>query len=194
MAPILRPRSGVTPGTSSTYVALIRGINVGRHRRVSMADLRDVFAAIGADDVVTHLQSGNVVFDSPSGARKLVSAIEREIGARLDLDVSVLLRTPVELSRIVAGNPFATETDHKKLHVAFLEAPPSRGRVGALDPKRVAPDEFRVAGRHVYLHYPTGYGRSKLTNDYLEKQLSVRATMRNWKTVTALAGLARAGS
>jgi len=184
----------MTPARRKTYVALIRGINVGRHRRVSMADLRDVFAAIGADDVVTHLQSGNVVFASPSGARELVSAIEREIRARLDLDVSVLIRTPVELGRIVAGNPFRTETDPKKLHVAFLEAPPPRRRLGALDSERVAPDEFRVAGRHVYLHYPTGSGRSKLTNDYLEKQLGVRATMRNWKTVTALAGLARAGS
>ena len=157
-----------------------------------MTDLRTVFGAVGAENVVTHLQSGNVVFESSSGTRDLAPALERAIERRLRLQVSVLLRTPAELAKVVGSNPYPREPDGRKVHVAFLDGSPARSRLGTLDRERVAPDEFRVAGRHVYLHYPSGYGRSKLTNDYLERQLGVRSTVRNWTTVTALAELARA--
>jgi uncharacterized protein (DUF1697 family) len=174
------------------YVALVRGINVGTHKRVSMADLRAVFEAVGAENVVTHLQSGNVVFESPESARKLAPSIERELERSVGLQVSVLLRTPADLAKLERSNPYGREQDGKKVHVAFLDASPTASRARTLDKERVAPDEFRVAGRHVFLHYPRGYARSKLTNDYLERQLSVRSTMRNWTTVKALAELAGA--
>jgi uncharacterized protein (DUF1697 family) len=169
------------------YVALLRGINVGRHRRVSMADVKEAFAAAGAEDVATYLQSGNVVLESSLSAAKLAPRLEKELERRLGHDIAVLVRTRADLARLVANNPFADEKDGKKLHVAFLASAPRPSRVRTLDPERVAPDAFRVAGRAVYLHYPKGYGRSKLTNDYLEKQLGVRSTMRNWKTVSTLA-------
>jgi uncharacterized protein (DUF1697 family) len=173
------------------YVALLRGINVGRHRRVPMDDLKDAFTALGADEVATYLQSGNVLFETRLSAAKIAPRLEKELERRLGHDISVLVRTRADLARLVAKNPFPRESDAKKLHVAFLESTPNRRRV-RLDRERVAPDEFHVAGRHVYLHYPNGYGRSKLTNDYLEKHLGVRSTMRNWRTVTALAELAHA--
>ena len=176
----------------ATYVALLRGINVGRHRRVSMADVKEAFTAVGAEDVTTYLQSGNVLLRSSLSAAKLAPRLEKELERRLGHDIAVLVRTRADLARLVEKNPFPDEKDGKKLHVAFLESAPQRTRARRLDPERVAPDAFRVSGREVYLHYPKGYGRSKLTNDYLERQLGVRSTMRNWKTVSALAE--RAGS
>jgi uncharacterized protein (DUF1697 family) len=169
------------------FVALLRGINVGRHRRVSMADVQEAFAAAGSENVTTYLQSGNVVFESALSKTKLAARLEKELERRLGHDIAVLVRTRADLVRIVEKNPFPREKDGKKLHVAFLQSAPKRTAAHTLDPERVAPDAFRLAGREVYLHYPGGYGRSKLTNDHLEKQLGVRSTMRNWTTVSALA-------
>src|SRR6266545_2085894 len=150
--------------------------------------LRTHFDALGAKDVATYVQSGNVVFKSPGKAAELVQAIEKKISRDLGLNVTVLLRTKTQLARALAGNPFSGR--EPKLHVTFLAATPDRRLVRDLDPTRAKPDEFRVAGREIYLHCPNGYGRSKLTNAYFEKQLGVAATTRNWKTVTKLAELA----
>ncbi len=172
------------------YVALLRGINLGVRNKVSMPDLRALFESLGAEDVETYVQSGNVVFRSPDGAPTLTEAIEKRIRRDLGLGVTVLLRTRPQLAKVVAGNPFAKkEREPTKLHVVFLADKPDRVRVSKLDPERGEPDEFRVVGQEIYLHCPNGYGRSKLTNAYFEKQLGVAATTRNWKTVTKLAEL-----
>ena len=173
------------------YVALLRGINVGAHRRVSMTDLRRVFEELGFGGVSTHLQSGNVLFEGKGSAARLEAKLERAIDERLAPGVSVLLRTRTELARIATANPFASR-EASKLHVTFLEKRPPRGRAAALDPAVGAPDEFQLVGREIYLHFPGGYGRSKLSNAYFEKQLGVVATTRSWKTVTALAELVAA--
>jgi len=176
---------------SQTSVALLRGVNLGSRNKVSMADLRELFVAVGAEDVATYVQSGNVIFKSRDRAPKLIEAIEKEIRRRLGLDVAVLVRTRAELAKVLAGNPFAKGgNEPATLHVTFLAETPDRARVGKLDPERGGDDEFRVAGREVYLHCPNGYGRSKLTNAYFEKELGVAATTRNWRTVTKLAELA----
>jgi uncharacterized protein (DUF1697 family) len=176
-----------------TYVALLRGINLGSRKRVSMPDLQALFASLGAEDVVTYVQSGNVVFTSSDGAEKLIAALERRIRRDLGLTVTVLLRTQPQLAKVLAGNPFAKRVkEASKLHVTFLAEKPDRSLVSDLDPEPAAPDEFRVVGQEVYLHCPNGYGRSKLTNAYFEKQLGVAATTRNWNTVTKLAELASA--
>lgn len=176
-----------------TYVALLRAINLGARNKVSMAELRELFAALGAEDVATYLQSGNVVFRSRADAPGLVRAIENRVSRDLGLSVTVLVRTPAALARVVARNPFAKKGARpESLHVTFLADTPSRASVRGLDPKHSEPDEFRVAGREVYLHCPKGYGRSKLSNAYFEKQLRVKATTRNWKTVTKLDELANA--
>jgi uncharacterized protein (DUF1697 family) len=156
-----------------------------------MADLKTLFAELGAEEVQTYLQSGNVVFESPTASRaRLIQAIEKQIRRDLGVDVTVLLRTKAQLGKVLAGNPFTKRARSAALHVTFLAGKPSRARVRALDPKRGEPDEFRVTGEQVYLHCPNGYGRTKLDNAYFEKQLGVAATTRNWKTVTKLAELA----
>jgi uncharacterized protein (DUF1697 family) len=168
---------------------LLRAINLGSRNKVSMADLRSLLEDVGAADVATYVQSGNVVFKSGESAADLANAIEREIKRRLGLEITVLLRTRAQLTKLVAANPF-DGTEPKKLYVTFLAETPPRARVGSLDPDVGGSDEFRVSGREVYLRFPNGYGRSKLNNAYFEKQLGVRATTRNWRTVTTLADLA----
>ena len=179
-------------GTSlKTYIALLRGINLGARNKVSMADLRTLFSGLGAEGVTTYVQSGNVVFKSGDGAGDLVQAIEESIRRDLGLSVSVLLRTRSQLVKVLAGNPFdGPKGDSTKLHVTFLAGKPNRARVRKLDPKHSEPDEFRVIGGEVYLLCPNGYGRSKLSNAYFEKELGVTATTRNWRTVTKLGELA----
>lgn len=173
-----------------TYVALVRAINLGATNKISMADLREVFIGLGCEDVATYVQSGNVIFRSSDKPAELLRAIETRISRDHGLGVTVLLRTKAELAKVHAGNPFAERvTDPTKLHVTFLADTPERSRVRALDPEADGPDEFRVVGREIYLHYPTGYGRSKLSNAYFEKRLGVKATTRNWRTVTKLAEL-----
>jgi uncharacterized protein (DUF1697 family) len=167
---------------------LLRGINLGARNKVSMADLKELVAALNAQDVETYLRSGNVVFSSTASPAQLATEIEKRISRDLGLDVSVLLRSKSELEKVVAGNPFAG--DVTKLHVTFLAEAPKRSLVGTIDAERFAPDELRVFRREVYLHCPNGYGRSKLSNAFFEKRLGVAATTRNWRTVTELARLA----
>lgn len=176
----------------TTYVALLRGVNLGARNKVSMADLRTPFESLGAEDVQTYVQSGNVVFKSRvRSAARLAGDIERLIDRELGLEISVMVRTRRQLAEIVAGNPFeASEADGTKLHVTFLAKAPKRSRALALEPESFEPDAFQVHGREVYVHTPQGYGKSKLSNAYFEKQFGVAGTTRNWNTVTKLAELA----
>jgi uncharacterized protein (DUF1697 family) len=173
-------------------VALLRGINVGGNKRVAMADLRGLLESLGLTDVTTILQSGNAIFMSQGGdADDLGRAIERAIESRLTMAVKVLVRTGPELSRIVAANPLPEATgEPSRLHVAFLSADPAAGRFETLEAERFAPDVFRPGDRALYVWYREGAGRSKLTNDVIERRLGVTATSRNWNTVTKLADLA----
>jgi uncharacterized protein (DUF1697 family) len=174
-----------------TYAAIVRGINVGGRKRVAMKDLQALFAELGADDVRTYIQSGNVVFRSSNHPAELVQAITARIHDRLGLDVTVLVRTRNQLKTIVERNPFiAAKHDPTKLHVTFLARKPDPRRVDDLGRGSYEGDEFRVAGEEIYLHCPNGYGRTKLSNVFFERKLAVPATTRNWKTVEALAALA----
>jgi uncharacterized protein (DUF1697 family) len=158
-----------------------------------MAGLRSSLEALGFQDVVTYVQSGNAVFRSRHGGEHEVAAqIRRRIAADFGTDVAVLLRTPDELDAVSRGNPFlALETDPTRLHVVFLDRPPTADAVAALDPDRSPPDAFGLVGRELYLHLPNGSGRTKLTIDWFERRLGIVATARNWRTVTKLVELSR---
>ena len=173
---------------TTTYVALLRGINVGGKNKIAMAELKSMFASLGLEDVVTYIQSGNVVFRSASDDADALSAkIEREIAAASGVKPAVLLRTPKELATIAERNPYlARDADVSRLHVVFLDHAPAKRAATALDPERSPPDEFTLRGREIYLHLPNGAGRSKLTVDYFERVLGARATQRNWKTLLRL--------
>jgi len=155
-----------------------------------MSDLRGLFVDLGHEDVTTHIQSGNVIFRARSAKPAgVVGDIEGRIADDLGLDVTVLLRTPADLDRVIAGNPFSGRADPSKLHVTFLADVPGRSSAGAPEAP-AGPDEFEITGREVYVHAPGGYGRSKLNNTFFEKRLGVPATTRNWNTVTKLSELA----
>jgi uncharacterized protein (DUF1697 family) len=176
------------------YAALLRAINLGNRNKVSMPDLRRLFEdGLGAGDVATHVQSGNIVFRVPErSTAKVESAIEKRIADDLGLDIKVLVRTKAQLAEVVAASPFADRADVSKVHVTFLVGEPSGERVSGLDPSKFLPDEFAVLGREVHLHCPNGYGRSKLNNAFFEKKLAQPGTTRNWRTVTTLADMTAA--
>lgn len=173
---------------SKTFVALLRGINVGGKSLISMAELRALFSSLGFEDVATYIQSGNVVFRSPSaGESAVVAKLEREIAGAFAVSPSVLLRTPAQLEAIAASNPYLSrKADLSKLHVVFLDRAPAARTAAKLDPERSPPDEFTLEGREIFLHLPHGAGRSKLNLDYFERVLGVRATQRNWNTLLKL--------
>jgi uncharacterized protein (DUF1697 family) len=175
----------------SIYVALLRGINVSGQRKVPMARLRALCEALGYTDVTTYLQSGNVVFRAPRrSTTALASALEERIAAELGFDVPVLVRTEQALRAVATANPLLDGSiDPASLHVVFLDGRPSTTALDAIDAARFAPDRFAARGSEIYLSCPNGYGRTKLTNTFFERQLDTRATTRNWKTVTNLVGL-----
>jgi uncharacterized protein (DUF1697 family) len=172
------------------YVALLRGINVGSHNRISMPDLRELVTGTGAEDVRTYVQSGNVVFRSSDKAAGAAAAIESSIKKELGLDVAVMVRTDKQLAKILKANPFPKQSDHKRLLVMFLGAKPKAAQVKKLADAATGPEEFEVVGNEVYMHYPEGYGRSKFGGMWVEKQLAVPGTARNWRSVTTLAEMA----
>jgi uncharacterized protein (DUF1697 family) len=173
------------------FVALLRGVNVGGHGKVSMADLREAFARLGYDDVATVVQSGNVVFTAgKTTAAALERTIEKTLAADLGTSARVLVRTGAELTRIVAANPFLDAADDgTKLHVLFADRAPDAARVKAVDRDRYLPEEFAVRGREIYLSLPNGLGRSVLMPALTEKKLGITATARNWNTIGKLLAL-----
>ena len=176
----------------TAYVAFLRAVNVGGKNKVPMAGLRDALTAAGLDEVATVLQSGNVVFDSGASASAAAKLVAGTIEETFGLQIGVVIRSAAELTAVATTNPFLDaepNRDPKWLHVAFLSARPTAAAVQKLDPDRSPPDAFAVHGREVYLSYPEGSGRSRLTLDYLEKALGVPGTARNWRTVQRLATL-----
>lgn len=170
-----------------TIIALLRGVNVGGHARVPMADLREVATGLGLADVRTYLQSGNLLFTAGGPATSLAGELERAIAEAFGVDTTVILRSAGELAAAAAANPFPqVVAEPTKLHVAFLAGTPADERVAGLDRQRFLPDTFEIHGREVYIHYPDGAGRSKLGLNHFERGLATRATARNWKTVTNL--------
>jgi uncharacterized protein (DUF1697 family) len=176
----------------TAYVAMLRGINVGGHAKVAMADLRHELADLGYDDVRTYIQSGNVLFRASGSAAALQSAIEERLEARFALSITVVLRTDAQLSAVVEHNPLVGGgRDPARLHVTFLASKPLAARMAGLDDATFSPDEFRIVGREVYLHCPQGYGNTKLNNTFFERKLGVASTTRTWKTVTTLSDMSR---
>lgn len=173
---------------SMRYVALLRGINVGGHSRLTMPDLRALLSSLGFSAVATYIQSGNALFAaSLRDPAVLAGQIEEGIAADLGMTVRVLVRSQDELAAVVAGNPFGGETiKRSQLHAAFLSGPVDPGRLAAVDSAQFAPDAFHPGDRVLYLHYPNGAYRSKLTNVFWERRLGLDATLRNWNTVTTL--------
>ena len=166
-------------------VALLRGVNVGGKGALPMAKLRAVADDLGYEDVTTYIQSGNVVADGPRDLAP--TTLERALDERFGVSARVVLRTPKDLRKLVEGHPFGSDTSNT--HVVFLAEKPAAGAGDELADRDVGGERFVLAGRDVYVHYPNGLGRAKLSTALLERHLGA-GTARNWRTVTKLLELA----
>lgn len=176
------------------YISILRGINVSGQKKIKMADLKSLYESLGFSEVATYIQSGNVIFfskieDPAKVELKIEEAIEKEYG----FQVPVLVRTSKELLGILGGMPFQgvdVVTDGAKVLITFLSGTPKKTLVTDIKSYVVEPEELVVSGDSVYLHCPNGYGRTKLSNTFIESKLKVSATTRNLKTLAKLCELA----
>ncbi len=172
-------------------VALLRGVNLGPNRRVSMATLRDAVGELGHENVETYLQSGNIVLDHRGGR---TAGLEADLGQALTtaagFEVEVIVRSGPELEQLVALCPYAVD-DPTKLVVAFFREPIGMEELGLGELSTYAPDELTLTGRDAYVRLPDGQARSKLMEALTRRKLPTLLTVRNWRTVTALAELTR---
>jgi uncharacterized protein (DUF1697 family) len=178
----------VTTRTTCRYVALLRGINVGGHNKVPMQTLRELLAKIGGTGARTHLQSGNAVFThEESDPELLAAALERAIADELGLSITCMVRTGADLRRVVDANPYPMDgVNGSRFLVVFLSGPAPLDKLAAVDQAAYAPDTMRPGSREIYAHFPDSIRYSKLAALLNDRWLGVRATSRNWNTVTKL--------
>jgi uncharacterized protein (DUF1697 family) len=178
----------------TSFVSLLRGINVSGHNMIKMAELKALYEWLSFGNVTSYIQSGNVVFqtdkDNPGSLETL---IERSIEKRFGFPVAVIIRRPAELAKLIKSSPFRTldNVDESRLHVTFLKTEPAPALVKSLQPTAAkSNDQFKIVGSEVYLYCPNGYGKTLLSNTFFQKHLKLLATTRNWKTVNTLYAMA----
>lgn len=172
------------------YLALLRGINVSGQKKILMADLKSFFESNGFNNVTTYIQSGNVIFESSIREKeKLQLTLETMIEKKYSFHVPIELRTNAEMNSIVKNCPF-TDVDlienGTKVLVSFLSSQPLKKNIENIKPFVIEPERMEIKGKELYLYCPNGYGKTKLSNNFLEKKLDVKATTRNWKSVSHL--------
>lgn len=174
------------------YIGLLRAVNLAGYNQVSMSALRELLGQLGFAECSTLLQSGNIVFD---GGRRRPTALERqletEVKRNLEVSTDFFVRTAAEWEDIVACNPFPNEAerDPGRLIVMVLKDRPNGQAAQDLKAAIKGSEVVEVMGRHAYIVYPDGVGRSRLTNALIEKKLGTRGTGRNWNTVLKLKAL-----
>lgn len=182
----------------TTYAVLLRGVNVGGHNRLPMADLRTALASAGMQQARTYIQSGNIVVDADDVDPEIVAARVRSvIATAFHLDVPAVAMTAVELGELAAANPFADEPDLRRVHAIVLPSGPTPEMVDAVAARvaasaaKGARDDVRIVGRTAYLHTPDGFGSSDLARALSSARSNPLSggTARNWATVTALLAL-----
>ncbi|MFE5911114.1 DUF1697 domain-containing protein [Streptomyces wedmorensis] len=181
---------------TKTYAALLRGINVSGHRKVPMAELRELLEGLGYDGVRTYLQSGNAVFSTASGAGEdeLKDALEDAIEERFGFRVDCLVRDGDYLAAVAEACPFpAADLEGKQLHAVYYSGPADPERFAAIDREAYLPEEFALGDRVLYLYAPDGLGRSKLSEAVSRPSVvkGLVATARNWNTVLKLVEMTR---
>ena len=174
-----------------TYIALFRGINVGGNNILPMRNLVELLEALGLRFVKTYIQSGNAVFQSEtSNAAELEQQISTTIGQHFGFSPQVLLLTITAFQDVIAANPFPSgENEPKSLHLYFLDSAPENPDLEMLKNLKANDEQFELLGNVFYLYASAGIGRSKLANK-VEKALGVRATARNWRSVSKIHVLA----
>ncbi len=175
----------------TTFVALLRGINVGGNNKLTMADLRMLMSGMGFGHAQTYIQSGNVVFAADEENCETVRPrLETAIADRFGFSIRVMVLTAADIFKAVESNPYCEVTDDsEKLHLGFMAAEPEPAALDALRTKPQGHDQWRSVDRFFYLHAPDGMGKSALA-PFVERTLKVPVTFRNWRTVVTLRKMA----
>jgi uncharacterized protein (DUF1697 family) len=172
------------------YAALLRAVNLVKRNRIAMADLRRILTGLGYGDVATHLASGNAVFTSDLAPDALEDQIAAALAEYAALSCAVMVRSGPELAAIVAANPIKVEPDNPSHYfVSFLAVEPDPAMIAQFMALDLSPERAWVIGREAYFETPPGVVSSMMTAAFLQRQLGVAGTARNWNTVTRLAQL-----
>lgn len=175
-----------------TWVALLRGVNVGGHHTLPMAELRQLAADLGWTGVETYIASGNLIFEAEATGRgELATVLADGLSEQFGFAVPVIVVSADEIADAVEDPPWPDDNPSRTA-VAFLSAAPAPDVLADLDPSAWLPDEVVIRGARAHLRYPDGLGRARLTGDRLERTLRVTATTRNHRTVLKLAEICAA--
>jgi len=172
-----------------TYISILRGINVSGQKLIKMDDLRKLYENLGFRNVTTYVQSGNVVFKADDYEQSdFEQRISQQIQKDFGFEVPVIVLTIDKLKQIIDNNPFLDDPnkEHSHLHVTFLSSKPEHYDNETIESKKQNGEEISFSENVIYIYCPNGYGRTKLTNNFLESKLKVMATTRNWKTINEL--------
>jgi len=169
------------------YIVLLRGINVGGHNKLPMAELRSLLSDNSYKNVATYIQSGNILLDSTKSVEKTNEHIKKLIKQYFDYDIPVVTLTAGEIKKCFTENPYLKIEDNlKNLHVTFLKNTPDKGLVENININNSPNDSYTIVNKTIYLHTPDGYHKTKFSNAIFEKKLNTQSTTRNWRTTTKL--------
>lgn len=171
------------------YISILRGINVSGQKLIKMEALRALYENLGFKDITTYVQSGNVIFSTKTtDVAKLGKKIAAQINEQFGYEVPVLVLTANKLQEVIQNNPFIKDKQKNAafFHVTFLSGPAQAGYQTAIEEKKSAGEAIAFLNEVIYIYCPNGYGKTKLTNNFIETKLKVTATTRNWKTVNEL--------
>ncbi|PZP49336.1 MAG: DUF1697 domain-containing protein [Pseudopedobacter saltans] len=177
----------------SIYISILRGINVSGHRTIKMDALKMMYKTLGFDNIHSYVQSGNVIFSSmKKDTKALAKQITEQIEKEFELEVPVIVLTKEQLEKTILENPFANDKTKNEnfFHVTFLADEPTKPNLEEISTKLLENEAFHYTYNAIYLYCPNGYGKTKLTNTFLENKLKVLATTRNWKTTNELLKMA----
>jgi len=174
-----------------TYISILRGINVSGQKKIRMSDLKILYENLGFTDIITFIQSGNVIFKTnlKMTNSKLAKIIEDKIIETYSFNVPVIIRTPAELNAIVNKNPFKNN-ELDSLYITFLSNDPNSVNLEKLENLSFLPDNFEIIDKEIYLSVDR-YGNTKLSNNFFESKLKVCASTRNMKTILSLIELSQ---
>ncbi|MFN8208423.1 MAG: DUF1697 domain-containing protein [Bacteroidales bacterium] len=175
------------------WISFLRGINVGGHAKLGMADLRNIFETLGMKDVQTYIQSGNVLFTAGTAktGKALSLEIEKALVKKMGIEIAVITLGAEEVKQLLDENPLLKEpgTNADHIHLALFQSAPDPVKTLFPDPAWYAPDRFILHRNAAYVHCPNGYGKTKLTNVFFEKKTGMPATSRSLRTMYKIAEL-----
>ncbi len=173
------------------YIVFLRGINVGGHRKILMKDLKELLHDNGFKNVITYIQSGNIVLESKLENQKICSKIKELIKETYGFDVPAIAENPQVLKKQIRHCPYLNKEDLKKVYFSILNEPPTKENWTALLSSDFGSGDISLFENMVYLYCPEGYGKTRLSNNYIEQKTGCIATTRNLKTMYKLIELAK---